>query len=812
MKKCLCTFYLLLIINSGWGQNQSIKNLEFYNLTQKRWVVQSCAQFIYTVSQGQIDYDSATLYACNIYKVGRLFPYRDEYIPDGASPAFGMIESGQIKEAEAKVPTFTGEQQLRLLLELSTYYLYKKGVVPADLEQAHQYINQALALCQGANQQHWRNECLTIQGKIFFQQHKSKESEISLKRVLQACEEKGDSLHLAQALHNMGKYVPLTHPLKLSYLEKALRIFQTHGLKDRQLEVLTPIIDYYFRKDWKIAEQKLKEYLSLQQSSNYRHLLYTYYTLSFLEDMKSNFVNALHLMNLALENMNETGDSSLSGLFYSRMGGIYHSLFNFSASSNWYQQALATRHYQPKLFWYKGFFGYLFMLIKDQKAQQGLNLIQQITIPFKPETLFDSMYLYYAIGNCYDQLQNISMAEKNYTAFIEMSKRFPPEHIYGELPDGYSKVAEFYLGKGDFQKARSFLKQAMQFNTFNSNIRNLVNNYWLLYKLDSADGNYQLALDAHQKFKYYDDSSNSITQKKTLDEIMVKYEAVQKDKNIAILKQKQKEQQIVLQQNTQVRNIILTGLALSLIILILLYNQYRQKQRSNKVINAHNTALQRLVQEKEWLMKEIHHRVKNNLQTIVSLLELQSENLQDEALSALRISQNRIYAMSLLHQKLYLSETLASINMKVYLTELVDYLQDIYPEDRKLDFYIDISPVELDVSQAVPLGLIVNEALTNSLKHAQPPANGDLKISLLLNKKATSLELLLCDNGVGINRHQAEGTETGLGMKLIEALVEDLEGQLHIDTSKGTSLQICFQADRPLHESNPMENSYSKVI
>jgi two-component sensor histidine kinase len=119
--------------------------------------------------------------------------------------------------------------------------------------------------------------------------------------------------------------------------------------------------------------------------------------------------------------------------------------------------------------------------------------------------------------------------------------------------------------------------------------------------------------------------------------------------------------------------------------------------------------------EKEWLLKEIHHRVKNNLQVVMSLLDSQADFLQDKvALSAIQESQHRVQAMALIHQKLYQSESLARIPMRSYIEEVVAYLNDSYSRYQPIGFDLSVDDIELDVTLAVPLGLIINEAITNA--------------------------------------------------------------------------------------------------
>ena len=163
-------------------------------------------------------------------------------------------------------------------------------------------------------------------------------------------------------------------------------------------------------------------------------------------------------------------------------------------------------------------------------------------------------------------------------------------------------------------------------------------------------------------------------------------------------------EQANLRQATLVKNLTIGGFVAALIIAGLLYRQSRLRKKNNAVITFKNEQLQHFLTEKEWLLKEIHHRVKNNLQIVMSLLDSQSAYIDNEpALTAIHDSQHRVYAMSLIHQKLYGSENVSTIDMSLYIRELVSYLADSFNTGRTIRYGLDLAPVVLDVSQAVPL-------------------------------------------------------------------------------------------------------------
>ena len=273
-----------------------------------------------------------------------------------------------------------------------------------------------------------------------------------------------------------------------------------------------------------------------------------------------------------------------------------------------------------------------------------------------------------------------------------------------------------------------------------------------------------------------------------------------KEQDITLLKQQDQLQKANLKEANTTRNIIIAGGLLSLLFLALLYNRYRVKQRANKEINSKNLALQGLVNEKEWLLKEVHHRVKNNLQTVVSLLESQSIYLQNnEALLAIQDSQNRVYAMSLIHQKLYQAENVAAIDMGAYLPELTEYLRDSFDIRHQVYFKIDIPNLELDVSQAIPIGLIVNEAVTNSIKYAFPNDQLGKRIEISMTLLASDMVTLhIADNGIGLPSSFTTDNNNGLGVSLMKGLTDDINGSFVIESNNGTSIMIRFLATKPL--------------
>jgi two-component sensor histidine kinase len=206
--------------------------------------------------------------------------------------------------------------------------------------------------------------------------------------------------------------------------------------------------------------------------------------------------------------------------------------------------------------------------------------------------------------------------------------------------------------------------------------------------------------------------------------------------------------------------------------------------------------LKKVLNEKEWLLREIHHRVKNNLQIVISLLNTQSAYINNkDAMEAIQNSQHRMHAMSLIHQKLYQSDSLATIDMKWYIRELVSYMRECFDIDKIVRFLIEADELSLDVAQAVPVGLILNEAVTNSIKYAFPDNRSGTISIILQHEDDTHYTLIIADNGVGLPDDFDEDQLNSLGMNLMKGLSEQLGGTFEMNNKNGLNIQITFSVN-----------------
>lgn len=272
---------------------------------------------------------------------------------------------------------------------------------------------------------------------------------------------------------------------------------------------------------------------------------------------------------------------------------------------------------------------------------------------------------------------------------------------------------------------------------------------------------------------YSEDLSNSLANYKT--------EQAVKKKELEILREK---------EQTKLYSIIAI-LAIILFIISLLV--IRKIKKQSKLLSEKNKLIHKTLKEKELLVKEVHHRVKNNFQIVSSLLELQSRGIEDErALELANEGKNRVKSMALIHQKLYQNET-GLVDFDEYIQLLTKELSALYASKNIIETKISSENIKLDVDTAIPLGLIINEIITNSYKYA---FKNDKENSLLISiEKANNdnYKLVIEDNGPGLANNFDIKKAKSLGLRLVNRLVKQLHGTLNQTNTKGAKFEIYFK-------------------
>ncbi len=558
---------------------------------------------------------------------------------------------------------------------------------------------------------------------------------------------------------------------------------------------------YNIASEYRQALKTLDSALILYKLSGFPRLHGLYSLMGSTYMFMSDFSNALRYNIMAIETgekLHETG--IIMSPIYNRLGMIYFSIEDYPPAIEYFNRGLRIAYLNHDT-------------MSIQTIQMNIAYIYRKTGRF--ELALDSIRAAEKLSLHADDDDSAEVASRYLYIYLEKKDYAKAALYYKRLADIYNRhpnspsagqftrlaLASYLQRTGHLKESMPYLITAEQeAKNREEPISRMVQLYQLFYRADSAMGNIQAELGHFKQYKILGDSFTNIQKSRQLASLQLQFETSKKDQDIQLLTQKSALQEASLQKEKIFRNVIFGGVCTLLMILVLTYNRSRLKQRSNlqlqqkqEEINDQNELLRKLLVEKEWLLKEIHHRVKNNLQIVISLLNSQSIYLDNQdAIDAIRDSQHRMHAMSLIHQKLYQTDNLATIDMSWYIKELVAYMRESFPTETTITFQLQIAPLELDVAQAVPLGLILNEAVNNAIKYAfKGRQQGIISISLI-TLDDTHRELCIFDNGNGLPQQLNMEETTTLGMSLMRGLSEQLDGTFEVKSRQGTIITIVF--------------------
>ncbi|UOQ75031.1 sensor histidine kinase [Hymenobacter cellulosilyticus] len=505
-------------------------------------------------------------------------------------------------------------------------------------------------------------------------------------------------------------------------------------------------------------------------------------------------------------------DTTALSLFYIRLGTAHQEINQLPEAAAYFELALrnAQQEHKPDLV-LNAARHVAFTRLAQGQPQQALSFYSGILRQYPPVTARSELEAAMALAECYMALRRYDLAERYYLRILALDEGMWENYRYRFL--AYQKIGSYYVKVRQYHKARRYLNQALTLNKQGGSLRRDGNLHLLLFKVDSAQHRYQQALAHYQRYKALHDSIFNEKKSLQIASLQIQYATKEKEQNIALLTKQNRVQQVSIQQKEFQRNAGLGGTLLLLLLSGAVYNRYRLKQRSNRLleakqaeINGKNAFLEQvlrdkegllrdkdtLLEEKEWMLKEIHHRVKNNLQIISSLLSSQAVYLQDPAaLTAVRESQNRVHTMGLIHQNLYQSAGPSLVAMHVYIPELARHLVHSFNRQDSVRLELAVAPVRLDASLAVPVGLILNEALTNALKYAYPARQpGTVAISLQLQDGECVLTIQ--DTGIGMPAGFDPHKTSTLGLHMIRGLSRQIGGRLQLQHTGGVLISLQF--------------------
>jgi len=538
----------------------------------------------------------------------------------------------------------------------------------------------------------------------------------------------------------------------LMYLQEALQNFKRSRHPENESHVLSDMaIAWYYRGNYELALRNHLEALKLRQAF---------------------------------------GDPKFIAISYNNLGLVYRSKKEYTKAISYYKQSVALKE-------------------KVHDEMGVMNTYMNIGSAFQSSAQFDSAYHYgnqaltlarklnsksdilACQGNMAAALVNLKRGDEAFPILIQVEKEAITSGEKNVLFLNHEALGDYYMQHNQLDKAQLNFQKGLDLSNTMQRLEAIELFTRKLSKVYLLQGRYPLAYAYLEKSQRLSDSLFNVENARQMNEMAAVYETAEKEKQIGQLDAARKIAMTdALKRKSENRYLMFLSILLFGLVL-LAYKAYSSNKRKKELLNEKNIQIEKALQEKEYLMREIHHRVKNNLQMVSSLLSLQSNYITDEsALEAVKDSRNRVHSMSLIHQSLYNEEDLARIDVKEYIERLAENLFQSYAiHDHSITWKADIDAIKLDVETVIPIGLIINELITNSLKYAfSNQSTGHIRIGL--HRQSDSLKLQVYDNGKGLPVDYSLDKQVSFGHKMISAFLRKMNGTLRMYSEDGTKVDI----------------------
>jgi two-component sensor histidine kinase len=770
--------------------------------------------------------DSASKYAAIAENINHHLQDRDGADQISILKARILIRKEQMKAVDNMIKLASGALYCQLHALAGNYYLEKPGEVKEDLDLAEYHFNaaQKFAHQKGMPTIELIN-MVYIYSLMVERYTEERKCNAYFNNILKIAKSRHAYLVLDRALR-IKAINDLYHFNVVASMYKAESAARSVNDIPGQAFCLKEIGDYHLRQgNIDSAEIYLNKTLQQYKAIGYKNLQFTYDLLVATAMVRGNLDKAMRYSLALIKIAEYTGTDISLYAFYSRMGNICTDLGLESQSIMWYRKwresAIMARANFPN----EAYSVLANEEIAKGKARQVLRSLDSAKKVFE----HDGGVIYQLPGiraNCYEALRMTDSAEYFLRLSItNMQVRGMKDYLFYTA---HKNMALFYVKHGMLNKAEANLHIIFSAGKTVVSAADMAALYLCQFKIDSARGAYLDAINHFMLSKNISDSIYKAVKLRQTQNLQLQFATAERDHENLMLRNHNNMQNGELEKAGLQRTLITIALVAFIMITSLMFYLYRIKQKTNilltqsqEEINAQNEQLKakteeintqneqlhvnqdeitirnlqlnQLLHEKEWLIKEIHHRVKNNLQIISSLLNTQASFLDNEqAVAAIRDSQNRMQAISIVHQRLYQSEDLTTISIKVYIKELANSILDSFHETQRIRLDIDLVDAMPDTGQTVPLGLILNEAITNSIKYAfDKNEKGIISLTSSIIQD-NFYELVISDNGRGLPAGFDIYNCQTLGVNMIIGLTEQLCGKFSFATANGTVIKIAF--------------------
>ncbi|MCP4441149.1 MAG: tetratricopeptide repeat protein [Aureispira sp.] len=657
--------------------------------------------------------------------------------------------------------------------DIETVKTYRKLALvyeAVNFDSALYYYNVAMQIAQ---QKNWVVEQAKTQANIGFAYLYSKGSEVSIDYLLKGLElyqQIDDKEGILDSYYNLGFFSGAfeKHDQAISYYKQAIPIGtalnnqQRLGMIHNNLGLLFEYIGRY----QEAIEHQLKA-LRIKEDIGDKTINCSYANVGLNYNSLGNSKMAIKYFSQSLEEMS-INDNHQKAVCYNGLGDAYLQKGDQKGALDYYSKA--------------------FLLHTELNNIAGKSRFHLKTgIVYVKQNALDKAH------NAFLQALEVCPTNSNNQLLAS---------IYGELANLELQLATQNKKQAKyFQQAKSYATKVYALAKSTNDLNKINESAQILYITNKTLGNTKEALLYVDIYMSTKDSLLNKQKIKAINEVQTKYETEKKELEINLLNKENDLKTLKISEGEALQSrqqsyiiLLVTGVAVAILFLVLIYLFYLQKNKSNKELVAKNTIISKQNEEKEVLLKEIHHRVKNNLQIISSLLDLQNKGIEDlKASAAIEDGQSRIKSMALIHHKLYQNENIVSINFREYTQQLLTQILGMATNISPIQIINIPENIEFDIDTAIPLGLILNELLTNACKYAFTGKDTD-KIEISLSKiSMDNYQLKVQDNGAGLPEDFNFKKSRSLGLRLVRRLSKQLFGSASHQNNNGAQFIITFK-------------------
>lgn len=566
----------------------------------------------------------------------------------------------------------------------------------------------------------------------------------------------------------------------------------------------TSLVRELNRKSEEISKQNAdsslalaKQALAIAEKINYKrgratskkNIAISYYVNGKTDEAIKIFIDAIRLFE-DLKDINELAHC------YSQMGICFYLQYQYENALKYYDKSIS-----------------LYLQSKNLKDLAGVYINQGISYTYvnkmqeaeanynKALKIYQDINYEPGFAPAYNSLAKIYFAKKDYKTAIDYyllatSYSLKSENKY-YLISNYNSLATCFKETKQFQKAKEYSQKSIEIS---EEVGALEREYFChetMAEIQYAMGDYKGAYESMLKYNSLKDTLFNQDKNDAIAEMQAKFDV---EKNQQKVKEIELQKKLDDEAHTKQLITLTVIIIITLLILFLGLIFFRNKQKINQLLKQKNQAIQANLEQKETMMSEIHHRVKNNLQMVSSILDLQARELSDtNSIRVIEDSLNRINAICLIHQRLYQTDNIRGIKIDSYLKELCNDLIHNFSSKSNAEIVTRyaIDTLILDLETAIPIGLISAELVTNACKYAFKNCQRPV-LSIELKQENNKLILTIADNGIGKSNQSDAGTS--FGTKLIKSLSRKLKAEIKEEVSNGTRITLIIHQFK-LYES-----------